>query len=95
MWSRRELKNSAQEVLKQGYWPCFLVSLILLFVSGGGVGGSNNSQKSSTALDSYLDTFLGEYFFWIIGIITLLVFFGLASRFFWAILSSWEVENFM
>ncbi|WP_138754502.1 DUF975 family protein [Paenibacillus sinopodophylli] len=55
MWERKELKQRAKEVLRTSYWKAFLVSIILVFVSGGGSPpsfnfgsfGSSGAQGSS------------------------------------------------
>ncbi|NHN33462.1 DUF975 family protein [Paenibacillus agricola] len=39
MWTRRELKTRAKNVLRLTYWKAFLVSLIIGFVGGNGTGG--------------------------------------------------------
>lgn len=40
MWSRRELKVRAKQVLRNIYWKAFLISLVILLV-GGNVGSFN------------------------------------------------------
>jgi hypothetical protein len=49
MWTRKELKARAKDVLRVTYWKAFLVSLIIGFVggNGGGGGGSLPSNFSS------------------------------------------------
>jgi hypothetical protein len=42
MWSRREIKTRAKDVLRTSYWKAFLISLVLAFVGGGGGGVSFN-----------------------------------------------------
>jgi uncharacterized membrane protein len=43
MWNRSDLKDKAKDLLRKNYWTCFIVSFILLLVSGsGGTGGSSN-----------------------------------------------------
>jgi len=44
MWTRKELKDRAKQVLKASYWKAFLVGLLLAFVSGGLPGGSFNGN---------------------------------------------------
>lgn len=36
MWERKDLKRKAKEVLRTSYWKAFLVSIILVFIGGGG-----------------------------------------------------------
>lgn len=35
MWTRRELKERAKDTLRTSYWKAFLVSLLMLVISGG------------------------------------------------------------
>lgn len=35
MWTRKELKDRAKQVLRTSYWKAFLVSLLLAFLTGG------------------------------------------------------------
>jgi len=85
MWMRHDLKNSAKEVLKKGYWSCFLVSLILFFVSGGSGGnggGGSHQNNGATSFDNWADFFLGEYFFWIAGLVLVIILLALAFKIF-------------
>lgn len=43
MWSRRELKERAKNVLRWNYWKAFLISLVIAFAGGSGGGGGGNS----------------------------------------------------
>jgi uncharacterized membrane protein len=44
MWTRKELKTKAKDVLRVTYWKAFLISLIIGFVGGnGGSGGGGVS----------------------------------------------------
>lgn len=45
MWTRKELKAKAMEVLRVSYWKAFLVSLIIAFV-GGNTGGTFNFNRN-------------------------------------------------
>jgi uncharacterized membrane protein len=87
MWDRKELKRRAKEVLRTSYWKAFLVSLVLVFVGGGGnpsfnfnlgsSGSSGDSGSSGMDLDwGLLAPFLA------IGIIVFIVvlLFALAFR---------------
>ena len=49
MWTRSELKSNAKTTFKANYWPCVLVSFIILICAGssGGFGGGSNSRHSS------------------------------------------------
>ncbi len=45
MWSRRELKERAKNVLRWNYWKAFLISLVIAVAGGGsGGGGGGNSR---------------------------------------------------
>lgn len=44
MWTRKELKDRAKQVLRTSYWKAFLVSLLLAFLTGGVPGCSFNSN---------------------------------------------------
>ena len=48
MWDRKELKRRAKEVLRTSYWKAFLVSIILVFFSGGGGAPSFNFNGGSS-----------------------------------------------
>ncbi|MDQ0062538.1 DUF975 family protein [Paenibacillus harenae] len=48
MWDRSELKRKAKEVLRTSYWKAFLVSIILVFVGGGGSPPSFNLNFGSS-----------------------------------------------
>ena len=55
MWTIRELKTRAWNLLKQHYWKAFVVSLVIA-ISGGNGGfnvnwNSNRSEFESTAPD--------------------------------------------
>lgn len=40
MWSRADLKQRAKDVLRKDYWKAFLISLVLSFAIGEGIGSS-------------------------------------------------------
>ncbi|MFC5449699.1 DUF975 family protein [Paenibacillus aestuarii] len=48
MWTRKELKDRAKQVLKTSYWKAFLVGLLLAFVSGGLPGSFNGNFGGHT-----------------------------------------------
>lgn len=54
MWSRRELKERAKNVLRRNYWKAFLISLVIAFVSGGVGSGSGyrNEYRSGDGFGS-------------------------------------------
>lgn len=87
MWERNKLKQKAKEVLRTSYWKAFLVSIILVFVTGSGSPPSFNfgSSNHSGATGSFNDVDWGVLApFLVIGIIIFLVvlLFALAFRIF-------------
>ena len=44
MWNRSDLKARAKEVLRGNYWKAFLISLVIVFATGGGGGSSGGSS---------------------------------------------------
>jgi uncharacterized membrane protein len=46
MWTRAELKEKAKQVLRGNYWKAFLVSLVIVFVTGSGGGGGRDGSQS-------------------------------------------------
>ncbi len=91
MWDRKVLKQRAKEVLRTSYWKAFLVSMILVFVSGG--GGSPPTLNFNLGFSSNSD--VSDIFHWnvnwealapflVIGIIAFIIFFvfSLAFRIF-------------
>lgn len=53
MWIRAELKERAKSVLRTNYWMAFLISLVIVFVSGSGGGYTWRSGSSSFPQHSY------------------------------------------
>lgn len=49
MWRRQELKAKAKDILRLSYWKAFLVSLILIAVTGGSNGSSGTRYSSGKA----------------------------------------------
>lgn len=48
IWTRKELKDRAKQVLRTSYWKAFLVSLLLAIISGGVSSCSFNSGGSTS-----------------------------------------------
>lgn len=51
MWTRRELKTKAKDVLRKIYWKAFLISLVIALAEGslsGGGGGSSRNKHDNT-----------------------------------------------
>ncbi|MFE5317936.1 DUF975 family protein [Paenibacillus sp. NPDC056579] len=68
MWTRKELKDRAKQVLRTSYWKAFLVGLLLTFVSGGlpncsyqGGGSSSGSHNETGGISGSFGG-LGELF---------------------------------
>ena len=83
MWTRKELKTRAKEVLRTTYWKAFLVSFVLAAV-GGFQGCSFNSEFSGGG-DPFAGGWEGIPVAVVIGIIFVVVFIvllGLAYQFF-------------
>lgn len=58
MWSRRELKERAKEILNLNYWKAVLVSLIFAFIGGnGGLSVSVSSSSSNVSGNEYYNAF--------------------------------------
>lgn len=55
MWTRAELKSLAKQALMDNYWKAFLVSLVLVLVSGSsGSGSSSGSSSVGEATSDYV-----------------------------------------
>lgn len=62
MWTRRELKERAKNVLRGNYWKAFLISLVIIIAGGDGSGGGGSSAgRSSGNGTGYGDSFGGSY----------------------------------
>ncbi|MGE5630808.1 MAG: DUF975 family protein [Caulobacteraceae bacterium] len=46
MWTRKELKDRAKNVLRKIYWKAFLVSLVIAFAGGNGGGGGGGGRSN-------------------------------------------------
>ena len=49
MWTRKQLKENAKKILSKNYWKAFLVTLVLITVTGAGSGafsGASNGVSS-------------------------------------------------
>lgn len=77
MWSRKELKARAKEVLNLNYWKAVLVALICSFISGsgGGGGGSSSSSASSSSSGSFTNMSSEELAIILTTIYAILIFF--------------------
>lgn len=46
MWTRRQLKDNAKKILSKNYWKAFLVTLVLITVTGAGTSGFSSAGSS-------------------------------------------------
>lgn len=68
MWDRVELKSLAKASLKNNYWNAFLVSLVLMIVTGR--GGSSRGDNTGEYLESHPEYFI----YFAVGFILLVIF---------------------
>lgn len=47
MWSRKELKTSAKQLLKLNYWKAVVVGIVLSFLQVSGTASGSNAAKDS------------------------------------------------
>ncbi len=79
MWTRSDLKARAREILNMNYWKAVLVSLIYMFLTGGGssssssVSGSGDSSTSSVsdAVSSFSSQEIAGFIFTIVLILVI------------------------
>ena len=56
MWTRKQLKDNAKKILSKNYWKAFLVTLVLITITGAGSGAySGFSNGMSSAAKSIKD----------------------------------------
>lgn len=61
MWTRAELKDNAKKFFKYNYWPMVLVSLIMIFIGGGGGISFNYTVNNPQESDPFgLESTLGS-----------------------------------
>ena len=46
MWTRKQLKDNAKKILSKNYWKAFLVTLVLITVTGAGASGFSSAGSS-------------------------------------------------
>lgn len=46
MWTRRQLKENAKKILSKNYWKAFLVTLVLITITGAGTSGFSSAGSS-------------------------------------------------
>ena len=52
MWSRKQLKDNAKKLLSKNYWKAFLVTLVLITVTGAGSGAFSGASNSITSFSN-------------------------------------------
>ena len=52
MWSRKQLKDNAKKILSKNYWKAFLVTLVLITVTGAGSGAFRGASNSFTSFSN-------------------------------------------
>ncbi len=87
MWVRSELKSKAKATFKMNYWPCVLISFILLICTGSAGGGFNaasnsNSSSSNEFSSSLSDVQTAAIIAIIIGVVCVAVVVGLVLKIF-------------
>ena len=50
MWTRKQLKENAKKILSKNYWKAFLVTLVLITITGAGSAGYSSASTSAAAL---------------------------------------------
>ncbi len=56
MWTRKQLKETAKKVLHDSYFKCLLVSIILILISDGVIGGSFHTRFQLN-INGHMQTF--------------------------------------
>ena len=55
MWSRKQLKENAKKILSKNYWKAFLVTLVLITVTGAGSGAFSGASNGITSFSNSLN----------------------------------------
>ncbi len=53
MWTRKQLKENAKKILSKNYWKAFLVTLVLITVTGAGSGAMSGASNSISSFSNY------------------------------------------
>lgn len=53
MWSRKQLKDNAKKILSKNYWKAFLVTLVLITVTGAGSGAFSGASNGISSFSNY------------------------------------------
>ena len=54
MWTRRQLKDNAKKILSKNYWKAFLVTLLLLTITGGGSGSFSGASSGISSFGTVM-----------------------------------------
>ena len=54
MWTRKQLKENAKKILSKNYWKAFLVTLVLITVTGAGSGAFSGASNGVTGFSNSL-----------------------------------------
>ncbi len=88
MWSRRELKERAKNVLRGNYWKAFLISIVIAVAGGsssgggGGGGGGRNQSFNNSGSFSDIGPEVIAILLVILGVIAVFILIGIALRIF-------------
>ena len=52
MWTRKQLKDNAKKILSKNYWKAFLVTLVLITVTGAGASGYSSMSSGISSFSS-------------------------------------------
>ena len=53
MWTRKQLKENAKKILSKNYWKAFLVTLVLITVTGAGSGAFSGASNGISSFSNY------------------------------------------
>ena len=52
MWTRKELKQNAKKILSKNYWKAFMVTLVLITVTGAGSGAASGASNGISSFSN-------------------------------------------
>ena len=52
MWTRKQLKENAKKILSKNYWKAFLVTLVLITVTGAGSGAASGASNGISSFSN-------------------------------------------
>ena len=53
MWTRKQLKENAKKILSKNYWKAFLVTLVLITITGAGSGAFSGASNGISSFSNY------------------------------------------